>query len=139
LCKIAQGFSYHKTMNTTGLPELWHVTLAILSRQAPFVQIMLVTLAALFVVMALEGVRSSVRAIWRAHRTPKLPAVSQLNTPVALAAPPAFGPRMRSFVGKPPVKRASRPKVLDQPPRQFRSTRPVIRRQRTDLASTSFG
>lgn len=116
-------------MNTTSLPELWHIVLAILSRQAPFVQIMLVTLTALFVVMALEGFRSSLRAIWHAHRTAPTPPQS-LDTPISLAAPAAFAPRTRSFAAKPPRQpRAPRPKVLEQPPRQYRSPRPKIRRE----------
>ena len=114
-------------MNTTGLPELWHIALAILSRQTPFMQIMLVTLAALFVVMALEGFRSSLRAIWHAHSTSSQPvALPERDAPRTLAAPAAFAPRTGSFAAAP--ARASRPKVLDRPPRQFRSPRPTIRR-----------
>jgi len=118
-------------MNTTGLPELWHIVLAILSRQTPFMQIMLVTLAALFVVMALEGVRSSLRAIWHAHRATA--AAPPLDSPRTLAAPTAFAPRTSSFA----ATRASRPKVLDQAPRQFRSPRPTIRRQTAYVATTT--
>ena len=110
-------------MNTTGLPELWHSALAILSRQQPFAQIMIVTLAALFVVMALEGFRSSLRAIWHGHRAPAPPATSPLESPVTLTAPAGFA--SRSFTAK---ARATRPKALDQSPRQFRTQRPTIRR-----------
>lgn len=112
-------------MTTTGLPELWHSALAFLSHQPPFGQIMLVTLAALFVVMALEGLRSSLSAIWRAHRT----SVAQHHddAPVRLAAPSVAAPRSRSFIAKPRTP-SSRPKAADHAPRQFRAARPTIRR-----------
>lgn len=109
-------------MNTTGWPELWHVTLAILSRQTPFIQIMTVTLTALFVVMALEGFRSSLRAIWHAHRISSPAAIPEARATRA-ASSAAFTPRMQSFIARP-----RRPKSPDQSPRQFRSPRPVIRR-----------
>ncbi|MBL6853542.1 MAG: hypothetical protein ISS15_01305 [Alphaproteobacteria bacterium] len=112
-------------MTTTGLPELWHSALAFLSHQPPFGQIMLVTLAALFVVMALEGLRSSISAIWRAHRT-SAPQQHD-DAPVRLAAPSAAGPRSRSFTAKPRAP-SSRPKAADHTPRQFRAARPTIRR-----------
>ena len=110
------------------------MTLAILSRQTPFMQVMLVTLAALFVVMALEGLRSSLSAIWRAHRTPKPAAAPVLEPPVKLAAPAPAAPRSHSFDLKP---RAARPKALDRAPRRFHSPRPTIRRQEAFAAATT--
>jgi hypothetical protein len=114
-------------MNTTGLPALWHSVLAILSHQEPFVAILLVTFAALFVVMAIEGFRTSLRAIRHAHRAaaPGAPAPEE-EAPQALASPAMFSLRTRSFAAKP---RFARPKVLERLPRQFRNPRPVIRRQ----------
>jgi hypothetical protein len=123
----AQGHSNDITMNTSGLPALWHSATAIVAQQTPFMAILLVTLAALFVVMALEGFRSSLMAIWRAHRTSAPTKPTSLETPVRLAAPAPHAPRTRSFTAKKPP-RSPRPKVLDQPPRQFRSPRPTIHR-----------
>jgi len=121
-------------MDTTGLPELWHSALAIVAHQAPFVAILLVTFAALFVVMALEGFRSSLRAMWHSHRaaTPTVPRA--FEEPSTLAAPVAFAPPTRGFAARP---RASRPIAPDLTPRRFRSPRPKIRRQTAYAASTT--
>lgn len=120
-------------MNTTGLPELWHSALAILSRQTPFMQIMMVTLAALFVVMALEGFRSSLRAIWHAHRTPQQMQTPGLDAPIRLASPAAPARRLTAKARA----LSPRPKMLEEAPRLFRSPRPTIRRQIAYVAATT--
>jgi hypothetical protein len=120
-------------MGNTEWAQLWHIVTAMLARQTPFVQILAVTLAALFVVMALEGFRSSLLAIWRGHKTPAPPphaSTSSDTAPVAHAAGPTAS---RSFTAAPRKPRTPRPKPLAQPPRQFRSPRPVIRRQNARL------
>lgn len=103
------------------------MVLAVVSRQAPFMQIAIATGAVFVLVMALEGVRSSLLAIWHAHKAPVSLAMPQ-QEPVTLALPlPAaaksFSPRARTT-----AHAARRPKPVSLSPRQFRSPRPQIRR-----------
>jgi hypothetical protein len=104
-------------MNSAGWIDIWHVAGAMLARQSPFVQILAVTLATLFLVMAIEGFRTSMIAIWRGHRDPTTPVRSGSATAVS-----------KSFLFKPAAIPVVRRKVLTENPRQFRSPRPMIRR-----------
>ncbi len=108
--------------------DVWHMVLAIVSRQAPFTQIMVATGAVFVLVMALEGVRGSLLAIWRAHKAAPPLALPQ-DEPVTLAMPlPATGARGKSFAPRTAAHAARRPKPSLPSPRQFRSPRPQIRR-----------
>ncbi len=116
--------------------DVWHMVLAIVARQSPFAQVMLATGAVLIAVMALEGLRTSLLAIRRGHRSAP-----------PLAAPPADGVTLAMPAPAPPAKiyspralhaAARRPKPLTLSPRQFRSPRPTIRRHpMLHLASAS--
>jgi hypothetical protein len=122
-------------MNKAGWLDLWHLALTTVASQPPFMQIAIVTGLAYVLVMALEGTRTSIFAIWRGHRTPPpaLPVrpVAQA-APASVAAPsPAAAPPSRSFAAKssPRTAPARRPKAAALAPRQFRAPRPKIRRQ----------
>jgi hypothetical protein len=115
-------------MNTAGWLDVWHLALAVVARQSPFAQIMFATGAVFVVVMALEGLRTSLLAIWRAHKA--APAAPQ--TRATTLAMPADGPLSKGFSARAASPRtasaARRPKPVTLTPRQFRSPRPKIRR-----------
>jgi len=130
-------------MNKAGWADVWHLVLAIMSRQPPFIQIMYATGAVFIAVMALEGVRTSLAAIWRAHAAGPVPAPPK-SEPVSMAAPLSVsaGPVTRAF-SAPRVPHAAatatrKRKALTVPARQFRSPRPTIRRHpMLDVATLS--
>ena len=104
------------------------MVLAIVGRQPPFAQIMFATGAVFVAVMALEGLRTSLLAIWRAHR-PAPP----LAMPAAALPAKIYSPRALHAASR-------RPKPLTLSPRQFRSPRPTIRRHpMLQFASASDG
>jgi hypothetical protein len=100
--------------------DVWHMALGIVARQPPFAQIMFATGAVFVAVMALEGLRTSLLTIWRAHRPAPPPAAGV--TP-AMSPLPAkiYSPRASHAASR-------RPKPLTLSPRQFRTPRPTIRR-----------
>jgi len=120
-------------MNKAGWVDVWHLAVAIVSRQPPFVQIMYATAAVFVAVMAVEGVRTSLAAIWRAHRAAPASAPPQ-EEPVVLAAPSpiAGAPVTRNFsvrsVPHAAATNTRKRKPLTVAARQFRSPRPQIRR-----------
>ncbi len=113
--------------------DVWHLALAIVMRQPPFVQIMYATGAVFIAVMAVEGVRTSLAAIWHAHKFGASAAPAKAK-PVALAAPASDGMAQvsRAFSVRSVPRAAATParkrKALTIPARQFRSPRPTIRR-----------
>lgn len=120
-------------MNTAGWLDVWHMALAIVARQAPFTQIMFATGAVFVVVMALEGLRTSLLAMWRAHKTaPAAPAPAAPQTGAATLAMPVPAPLSKTISLRAPSRLSAaaprRPKPLTLSPRQFRSPRPTIRR-----------
>ena len=124
-------------MDKAGWLDVWHLVAAIVSRQPPFTAIMCVIGAAFSVVMALEGVRTSLLAIWHAHRRADTPArVVQkpaiVTAPAPLAVAPADVPVSRSFsprrVSHAAPAIARKRKALTVVARNFRSPRPKIRR-----------
>ncbi len=82
-------------MDKAGWTDVWHMIVAIVARQPPFLAILMVLGAVFVAVMALEGLRTSLLAIRRAHRgAPSAMA----EKPVALAAPaPAVNRRSPDF------------------------------------------
>src|SRR5258707_15601581 len=82
-------------MDKAGWTDVWHMIVAIVARQPPFLAILMVLGAVFVAVMALEGLRTSLLAIRRAHRgAPSAMA----EKPVALAAPAPFAlPAARGF------------------------------------------
>ncbi len=120
-------------MNKAGWVDVWHLALAVVSRQPPFVQIMCATGVVFIAVMAVEGLRTSLVAIWRAHRSAPAPAPAR-SEPVALAAPAAIAdaPASRAFsarsVPRAAATSARKRKPLTVAARLFRSPRPTIRR-----------
>ncbi len=120
-------------MNKAGWVDVWHLVLAIMSRQPPFIQIMYATGAVFILVMAVEGVRTSLASIWRAHAAGPVLAPPR-SEPVTLAAPLSGpgAPITRAF-SVPRVPHAAptgarKRKALTVAARQFRSPRPTIRR-----------
>lgn len=109
--------------------DVWHLVLGIVARQSPFAQIMAATGAVFVLVMAIEGLRTSLLAIWRAHKALPLsgPPPPADGTTLAMSAPLS-----KSFSAGAAVRFAAaasrRPKPLTLSPRQFRSPRPKIRR-----------
>ncbi len=127
-------------MNTAGWLDVWHMVAAIVARQPPFWQIMLATGAVFLVVMALEGIRTSLLSIWRAHARG---AAAMPAPPRATAHAMAGGAPVAKNISAPSQMRFSaismrRPKTLTLTPRQFRSPRPKIRRH-PRLEFESFG
>jgi hypothetical protein len=113
-------------MNTAGWLDVWHMVLVIVARQPPFAQIMFATGAVFVAVMALEGLRTSLLAIRRAHK-PTPPLVLAPAEAVALAMP-AVAPFAKIYSPRASHAASRRPKLLTLSPRQFRSPRPTIRR-----------
>ena len=111
-------------MGNAGWAQVWHLVLAIVARQPPFVEIMIATGAVFVAVMALEGIRSSVAAMWRAAPPPQIS-----KTSLAMAASP---PQSKSFsaglVSLAAARTAPKRKPLTVSARPFRSLRPTIRR-----------
>jgi hypothetical protein len=120
-------------MSSAGWIDIWHIAGAMLTRQTPFVQILSVTLAALFVVMAIEGFRTSLVAIWRGHRG--APTFAPREKTVAAAS--FASPVSKSFSFRPAPPPVPKRKALTANPRRFRTPRPTIRRHPT-LDSTVF-
>lgn len=111
-------------MHSAGWIDIWHIAIAILVRQSPFMQILMVTFAALFVVMAIEGLRSSLLAIWHNHRNPA--ALAPRSRDETAVPPAAAG--TKTFLFRPGPRPIVRRKALTANPRQFSSPRPTIRR-----------
>jgi hypothetical protein len=113
--------------------DAWHAVLAVIAYQSPFAAIMLATAFIFIVVMAIEGTRHSLAAIWHAHRAtapappPSLAEPPPLEEPVAMAAPAPAAPLTRAFTPRPSIARKR--KAMTATARQFRSPRPTIRRQ----------
>ncbi|HXC55956.1 MAG TPA: hypothetical protein VNU97_11725 [Rhizomicrobium sp.] len=117
-------------MASAGWAQVWHLVAAIVARQPPFLQIMIATGAVFVAVMALEGVRTSLLAMWRAHRTAQhLPAPKEQ---ARASSGPAAAPLSGSLFSPPAARAAARivrkRKPLTVSARQFRSPRPTIRR-----------
>ena len=126
-------------MHSAGWIDVWHLVTAIVARQQPFTQIMMATGAVFFAVMALEGIRTSLVLMWRAHRAVSL--APPRNAPQALAMSggdlltKSFSPKLQSRSAAPP-RRKRKPLTLSV--RQFSSPRPKItRRPKLDLAPLS--
>ncbi|MEI9888695.1 MAG: hypothetical protein WDN08_19785 [Rhizomicrobium sp.] len=125
-------------MSTAGWLDVWHLAVAIVVRQPPFLQIMYATGAVFLVVMAVEGVRTSLLSIWRAHRQgaiapPPPPRVTAHAMPGPSPFPKNISALSQTRFNAVPVRR---PKALTLSPRQFRSPRPKIQRHpRLDYAS----
>ncbi len=120
-------------MSTAGWLDVWHLVVAIVVRQPPFAQVMFATGGVFLAVMALEGIRSSVAAMWRAHKQVPLAPPQALQPPhgAALAmTDEGFAAKNISAKGQRRLAAAAarRPKPLTLSPRQFRSPRPKIRR-----------
>ncbi|MEI9995367.1 MAG: hypothetical protein WDM91_12285 [Rhizomicrobium sp.] len=117
-------------MHEAGWVDVWHLALGVVGRQSPFVAIMIAAGAVFFLVMAVEGVRTSLLAIWHDHRAAPAHAPPK-EAPVALAAPAPVMPS-RNFsaprVPRAAVLPARKRKPLTVSARQFRSPRPKIRR-----------
>ncbi|MBV9419620.1 MAG: hypothetical protein JO348_07595, partial [Alphaproteobacteria bacterium] len=75
-------------MISADLAKIWSIALAALMRQPPFIQILMVAVAALLVVMTIEGFRTSLIAIWRGHRP--APSLAPNARPQALASATAL-------------------------------------------------
>jgi hypothetical protein len=82
-------------MHQAGLLDVWHMLGAIVARQSPFAQIMIYLGAALFITMALEGVRTSVRAM-RLSKSP----VQAGDTVTGEAPPPSTAKLQRLNAAK---------------------------------------
>ena len=126
-------------MSAAGWLDVWHMVTAIVARQQPFTQIMMATGAVFFCVMALEGIRTSLIAIRRAHRA--VPAALPPKEPLSLAmqgddlASKSFSPKLQTRNAA-PSRRKRKPLTLSV--RQFSSPRPKITRHpRLELASLS--
>jgi hypothetical protein len=114
-------------MHQAGWSDVWHMTLGIVGRQPPFLQIAIVTGVAFVLVMVLEGVRSSLVAIRAAHRA--APPLAPPPAEVVERAAPSLAPSSsRSFSAPRVIQAARRPKPLTVRARKFRDTRPTIRR-----------
>ncbi len=102
-----------------GWADVWHLVLAIISRQAPFVQVMSWTGAVFFLVMAIEGIRSSILAMTRSGEA------TVTSAPVAeIASPPmALGPVVSQAY-------AAVPRVAGKPPVVTRKRKPLTTRVR---------
>jgi hypothetical protein len=126
-------------MHSAGWIDVWQLVAAIVVRQQPFTQIMMATGAVFFVVMALEGIRTSLVSMWRAHRAVSL--APPKNTPQALAMAgddlptESFSAKLQARNAGPPRRKR---KLLTLSVRQFSSPRPKItRRPRLDSAPLS--
>jgi hypothetical protein len=73
------------TMDHAQLLQVWNLLTAIVERQTPFVQIMITVGTAFFIVMAIEGVRTSLLAIRRGHSEPPASAKPDSAPPAAAA------------------------------------------------------
>jgi hypothetical protein len=120
-------------MSNAGWVDLWHMIVAILARQSPFVAVLMATGAVFVLVMAVEGVRTSLLSIWRGHRAVPISLEPPESEPLLLATPaPPLNPPARSFsvrsVPRAAATAARKRKPLTVATRSFRSPRPTIRR-----------
>ena len=122
-------------MDHAGLIDVWNLSGAIVARQTPFAQIMITVGAAFFVVMAIEGIRTSILAMRNVAAPPvtrsrmdlqekdiKLDKAARLFTAKPVLRPPAR-----------PVRKAARTTTVASAKRLT----PAIRRQ-PRLGATSF-
>ena len=126
-------------MHSAGWDDVWHLVSAIVVRQQPFTQIMMATGAVFFAVMALEGIRTSLASMWRAHRAVLLAPANKETLALAMAGDglltKSFSPKLHARNAGPP-RRKRKPLTLSV--RQFSSPRPKItRRPKLDLAPLS--
>lgn len=111
--------------------DVWHLVTAIVARQPPMIAILFAAGALFVIVMAVEGVRTSLLAIWRGHLAPPAPLAPRKPDPIALAAPAALSaPLSRGFTTRSVPRAAPRKrKVLTANARPFRTPRPKIQRR----------
>ena len=126
-------------MHSAGWIDVWHLVTAIVVRQQPFTQIMIVTGTVFFAVMALEGIRTSLVSIWRAHRAVSLAPPRNASEALATAGDglltKSFSPKLQTRNAAPP-RRKRKPLTLSV--RQFSSPRPKITcRPKLELAPLS--
>ncbi len=129
-------------MQNAGWAELWHMALALLARQVPFVQILVVTLLVLCALMTVEGFRASFFSRRSRVSPAAAPARQMPEETTVIAAPPPLPPSIAepavTEAPAPAAKTCSpsrravppsrRPKPSASNPRQFSSPRPTIRR-----------
>jgi hypothetical protein len=93
-------------MNQAGLIDVWKLVVTILARQGPFEQIMIVVGAVLFVVMAIEGLRTSILAMRSGAIDPPERPGSETR---AMAAQADGAPTTRLTAAMAPQRQAARP------------------------------
>lgn len=74
------------TMDQAQLLQAWTLLTAIIVRQSPFAQIMIVVGTAFFAVMAIEGIRTSILAMRRGHSQPRALAIPDSPPPAAVVS-----------------------------------------------------
>lgn len=112
-------------MANAGLWDVWNLLRAIVARQTPFAQIMIITGTALFIVMAVEGVRTSILAMRRGADGFAQP--QQANSP-PMAAPADVASVARVYAAKPMLRPAARPLRKLRPVSVAKRLTPAIRR-----------
>jgi len=126
-------------MDHAGLMDVWNILRAIVARQMPFAQIMIAAGAVFFIVMAIEGVRTSIVAIRTSPAEPKAQTKTYTS---AVAEPAEDGPVTRLYAGISSTRQAARPvrnfRRIALPVVTAKRLTPAIRRHpKLDLAEYS--
>jgi hypothetical protein len=114
-------------MAHAGLIDVWHMLRAIVERQTPFAQIMITAGTAFFIVMAIEGIRTSILAMHRGAQAESIPVPPERNSP-AMSAPAGETAVSRIYATKPMLRPAARPLRKLRPVTVAKRLTPVIRR-----------
>jgi hypothetical protein len=114
-------------MAHAGLIDVWHMLRSIVERQSPFAQIMIAVGTAFFIVMAIEGIRTSILAMHRGADAGSLPLPPETN-PRPMAAPADEASVSRGYLTKPMLRPAARPLRKPRPVTVAKRLTPAIRR-----------
>ena len=112
-------------MAHAGLVDVWHMLQAIMVRQTPFAQIMVAAGTVFFIVMAIEGIRTSILAM--RHGTDGLAELPETSSP-PMAAPANDASVARVYATKPTLRPAARPLRKLRPVTVAKRLTPAIRR-----------
>jgi hypothetical protein len=114
-------------MAHAGLIDVWRMLRAIVERQTPFAQIMITVGTAFFIVMAIEGIRTSILAMRRGAEAGNRPVPPETNSPpMAARADQAKGSRI--YATKTMLRPAARPLRKSRPVTVAKRLTPAIRR-----------
>ncbi len=116
-------------MEHAQLTQVWDLLAAIVARQTPFAQIMITLGTAFFIVMVIEGIRTSILAMRRGHEEPRAPSKTD-SSPMAAPANDALATRLHAAraISRPAARPLRKLQVAASPVSLAKRLTPAIRR-----------